>query len=99
MDTAWAQGLPVPAYEQLLRVSEMNKDRFKTYGLQAATNLAIYYVNIKKDKEKGIYYLNKGLEFDPNNESFKNNIAKLEKQSSAPARPGTGTKPKTSKGK
>lgn len=84
MDTSMTQGLAVPVYEQLLRVAKMDTTRFKNYGIQAATNLAIYYVNVKNDKEKGIYYLEQGLALDPNNASFKNNIEKLKRASSQP---------------
>ncbi len=83
IDSTMAEGLAIADYEQLLRVAEMDKVRMKDYGLEAVGNLAQYYVNVKADKEKGILYLKKGLEFDPENESFKNNIKVLEK----PAKP------------
>lgn len=91
MDTAMTQGLAMPAYEQLLRVAKMDTTRFKSYGIQAATNLAIYYVNVKNDKEKGIYYLEEGLALDPNNQSFKSNIEKLKKASGSQQRSSTSS--------
>ena len=90
IDSNMAQGLAMPDYEQLLRVAEMDKVRMKDYGLEAVGNLAQYHVNVKGDKEKGIYYLKKGLEFDPQNSSFQNNIKVLEKP--APAKKPANTK-------
>jgi hypothetical protein len=105
IDTSGAQGLAVPQYEKLLAVSEKDKVRNKAYGMEAAGNLANYYVNVKRDTEKGIFYLTKGLEFDPENNSFKGAIDKLKKsaggnkQSAAntPAKsaPASSTKVKT----
>ena len=74
IDTTMEQGLAMPDYEQLLRVAETDSVRFKSYGVEAAANLASYHVNVKKDKEKGVEYLTKALEFDPENETFKKNI-------------------------
>lgn len=81
LDSTSAQGLAIPQYEKLLSVSERDKARYKPYGMEAAGNLANYYVNVKGDREKGIYYLSKGLEFDPENTSFKGAIEKLKKPS------------------
>lgn len=92
LDAEMKDGLAIPQYEQLLSVSEKDKVRFKPYGMEAAGSLANYYVNIKGDREKGILYLKKGLEFDPENTSFKGAIEKLSKPSggkqsaSAPAK-------------
>ncbi len=95
IDSNMAAGTAMPQYEQLLRVAEMDKERYKVYGLEAVGNLAQYYVNVKGDKEKGIYYLNKGLEFDPENAAFKNNIAILSRpaasQKAAPKTPVKNT--------
>ncbi len=82
IDSTMEQGLAMPQFEQLLRVAETDKERYKAYGLEAVGNLAQYHVNVKKDKEKGVEYLQKGLEFDPENEAFKKNIKIL----SAPAK-------------
>ena len=70
-------------YEELLRVAEIDKVGRKAYGLEAVGNLAQYYVNVKADKEKGIYYLTKGLEFDPTNTGFKSNLDVLKRPASA----------------
>jgi hypothetical protein len=57
--------------------------------------MAMYYVNVKKDKEKGVEYLSKALEFDPENEGFKKNLQVLQRPTpqpkSAPAKKSTGT--------
>ena len=102
LDANMEQGLAIPSYEQLLTVSEKDKVRFKPYGMEAAGSLANYYVNIKSDREKGVYYLTKGLEFDPENATFKTAIDKLKKSpgaapksSAAPAQKATDTKVKT----
>jgi tetratricopeptide (TPR) repeat protein len=82
IDTTMKQGLAIPDYTQLLRAASLDKARLKSYGIEAAGQLANYYVNVKNDRQKGIEYLNKGLEFDPDNASFQNAIKKL----STPAR-------------
>jgi tetratricopeptide (TPR) repeat protein len=100
IDSTMEQGLAMPQYEQLLRVAETDKVRFKSYGSEASANLASYHVNVKKDKDRGITYLQKALEFDPENESFKKNIQILQKPTPQPksapaAKKPTATKPKT----
>lgn len=100
LDSTGAQGLAIPEYEKLLSVSEKDKVRFKPYGMEAAGSLANYYVNVKGDREKGVYYLGKGLEFDPENATFKGAIDKLKKPagkqpSQAQPKSGTGTKVKS----
>jgi hypothetical protein len=67
----WNKALAMPQYEQLLRVAETDKVRFKSYGTEASANLASYHVNVQKDKDKGVTYLQKALEFDPENETLK----------------------------
>ena len=102
LDAEMKDGLAIPQYEQLLSVSEKDKARYKPYGMEAAGSLANYYVNIKGDREKGILYLKKGLEFDPENTSFKGAIEKLSKSSggskqsaTAPAKGSSSTKVKS----
>jgi tetratricopeptide (TPR) repeat protein len=90
IDSTMEQGIAIPQYEQLLRVAETDKVRYKSYGLEAVGNLAQYYVNVKKDKDKGVTYLRKGLEFDPENTTFKRNIEILSKP--APTTKAAGNK-------
>jgi tetratricopeptide (TPR) repeat protein len=89
IDSTQQQGLAIPMYEKLLEVSEKDKARNKAYGVEAAANLATYYVNVKNDRDKGVYYLSKALEFDPENTAFKATIDKLK----APAKPTKPTAP------
>ncbi|HEV7621612.1 MAG TPA: tetratricopeptide repeat protein [Flavisolibacter sp.] len=103
IDTTMEQGLAVPAFEKSLQIAETDKVRYKSQGLQAASTLAAYYNNIKKDKESAIKYLQKGLAFDPGNANLQNFLKILQtpvKQApqKAPAKkPGnSGTKPKKS---
>jgi tetratricopeptide (TPR) repeat protein len=92
IDSTMEQGLAIPMFEKLLEVSEKDKERNKAYGVEAAANLASYYVNVKGDREKGIHYLSKALEFDPTNEAFKSNLDKLR----GSAKPAAAKKPTAS---
>jgi tetratricopeptide (TPR) repeat protein len=92
IDSTMEQGLAIPMFEKLLEVSEKDKERNKAYGVEAAANLASYYVNVKGDREKGILYLTKALEFDPSNEAFKSNLDKLR----GSAKPAAAKKPTAS---
>lgn len=92
IDSTMKDGLAMPQYEQLLRVAEMDKERLKPFGMEAVGNLAQYYVNVKQDREKGVFYLKKGLEFDPSNEAFKTYIERLTKTSPAKSKPNGAVK-------
>jgi Flp pilus assembly protein TadD len=81
IDTSMEQGLAVPAYKKLLEIASRDKERFKSQGVAAAGYLAGYYNNILSDKDSAIVYLQKGLEFDPANQSFIKNIEILQKSS------------------
>jgi len=69
IDTAMTEGLAVPAYEQILRVAEMDKTRdlYKANGAFAAGYLTAYYNNTKGDKPTALSYLQRGLALDPTN--------------------------------
>lgn len=97
IDTTMEQGLAMSEYEQLLRVSETDTARFNSYGTEAAVNLASYHVNVLKDKEKGITYLNKALEFDPGNEGFKKNLQILQQPAPQPKKAAAKRKPAAKK--
>lgn len=97
IDSTMSQGLAIPAYEKLLEVSEKDKVKNRATGVEASANLASYYVNVKGDKEKGILYLSKALEFDPNNEAFKRNLEILRRPAPA-AKPATPKKKPATKG-
>jgi tetratricopeptide (TPR) repeat protein len=91
IDTTMEEGRAVPAYKKLLNVASKDKERYKTQGISASGYLAGYYNNILSDRDSAIVYLEKGLEFDPGNEGFINNIKILKGQ---PANKNSGnTKP------
>ncbi|HEX6335242.1 MAG TPA: tetratricopeptide repeat protein, partial [Flavisolibacter sp.] len=102
IDSTMEQGLAIPQFEKALQVALTDKVRFRSQGLQSASTLAAYYNNIRKDKETAIGYLQKGLEFDPNNANLKNflNILQAPSRSSSPPKAGAkDTKVKTENGK
>jgi tetratricopeptide (TPR) repeat protein len=101
IDTTMKLGLAIPDYTELMRAASLDKPRLKSYGIEAAGMLANYYVNIKNDRQKGIEYLNKGLEFDPENAAFQNAIKKLSTpvRTAAPSRQSTSSKVKQEPGK
>lgn len=92
IDTSGALGLAVPEWEQQLRVAETNpsRDIYKTAGAYAATQLTVYYINVKKDREKGNSYLQRGLALNPEDETLKSIDSQLNKKS-----PTNQTPPKT----
>jgi tetratricopeptide (TPR) repeat protein len=100
IDTNMAQGLAVPAYEQMLRVAETDKTRdlYKSYGAQAAGYLAVYYNNIKADKATATTYVDRGLVIDPTNATLLNIQKALRAAATRPPaqRPG-GTSTNTPK--
>jgi tetratricopeptide (TPR) repeat protein len=96
LDSTMEQGLAIPAYEQLLRVAEKDKVRFKSYGVASALYLAGYTNNIKKDKDAAIAYLKRGLEFDPANASLQGILNQLSKAPSSAPKPTAPAKTKTS---
>jgi tetratricopeptide (TPR) repeat protein len=69
IDTAMTQGLAVSAYENILRVAELDKTRdlYKQNGAFAAGYLTAYYNNTKGDKATALSYVTRGLAIDPNN--------------------------------
>lgn len=97
MDTTMEQGLAIPAYEKLLEVAAIDKERFKLYGVEAAGYLGGYNNNIKKDKDAAIAYFKRGLEFDPENANLQRYISILSK-SPAPPSKKPETKIKSEKG-
>lgn len=69
VDTAMTQGLALPAYENILRIAEMDttRDLYKSNGAFAAGYLTAYYNNQVGDKAKALSYLQRGLAIDPGN--------------------------------
>lgn len=99
IDTTMEQGIAVPQFDKSLQIASTDKVRFKSQGLQAASTLAAYYNNVKKDKETAISYLQRGLEFDPANATLQNFLNILKSSSSKPAAPAKDTKVKTDNNK
>ncbi len=95
-DSTMSQGLAVPDFQKVLDIASKDTARFKSQGVQASGYLAGYYNNVKNDKATAIQYLQKGLTFDPQNESIKSSLDVLQKAASRPAaRSSSGTKTKT----
>jgi tetratricopeptide (TPR) repeat protein len=86
IDTAMTQGLAVPAYDQILRVAEMDKarDLYKSNGTFASGYLTAYYNNVKGDKATALSYLQRGLAIDPTNATLLAYQKALQQQSSKP---------------
>lgn len=97
IDSTMEQGLAIADYEKSLQIAETDKVRFKSQGLSAASTLAAYYNNVKKDRESAIKYLQKGLEFDPANAQLQNFLKALQTPAAAPRQqtPAKTTPPKT----
>jgi tetratricopeptide (TPR) repeat protein len=70
IDSTMSQGLAMPDWEQVLRVATTDPARYKTFGVQAAGNLATYYNNIKGDRATALSFIEKGLLIDPTNEQL-----------------------------
>ena len=93
IDTSGKLGLAVPQYEQVLRVSNADKARFASYGYEAATNLANYYVNEKGDRAKGAELLRQAIGFDPSKEAQLSGVIKRLEAPAPPARPAKPSAP------
>ena len=65
-------GLSVANFQKSLDIAMTDTVRFQTQGVKAASTLAVYYVNVKKDVATAKDYVEKGLKFDANNANLKN---------------------------
>lgn len=97
MDTAWESGLAAPAYEKLAEMAtKIDSVKYRSQILQSYSQLAAYYNNVKKDKEKAIENLRKILVIDPANADAQKFIDILTKpQKTTPPRQEAKPKPKT----
>lgn len=93
IDTSGKQGLAMPQYEQVLRVATANKDRFASYGYEAATNLANYYVNEKGDRARGADLLRQAVVFDPTKAASLQGVIDRLSKPAPPAPPARGSRP------
>ncbi|MFI5186584.1 MAG: tetratricopeptide repeat protein [Chitinophagales bacterium] len=80
----------IQEYQKTLDLAQSDKVKFKTQAVVSSKLLAGYYNNIKKDRDSAIIYLQKGLEFDPENASIKDLLDYLQKS----AKPVKNTKGK-----
>jgi tetratricopeptide (TPR) repeat protein len=81
----------VQEYAKTLALAQNKKEKFKNQAIEASKLLAGYYNNIKEDRDSAILYLQKGLEFDPENASIKDLIDYLQKTN----KPAKSTKDKS----
>jgi len=81
----------VKEYQSTLQLAQNNKDKFKNQAIEASKLLAGYYNNIKQNKDSAIFYLQKGLEFDPSNASILELIDYLKKASNKKTGKPTGS--------
>jgi Flp pilus assembly protein TadD len=79
MDTSQTLGLYAPDYEKTLEIALLDTVRYKPMGLNAASSLAIYSYNVKKDPAKALEYANKGLKFEYNNANLLNIVQIINK--------------------
>ncbi len=66
------QGISIANYQKVLDIALTDTLRYKTQGLKAASSLAIYYFNVKKDLPAAKQYAEKGLTFDATNANLQN---------------------------
>jgi tetratricopeptide (TPR) repeat protein len=78
-DSAMSQGLAVDAYIKLAQFARSIPDsnKYKTQVVGAYFYLASYYNDVKKDKQKAIYYMQEALEVDPTNTGAQNVLKML----------------------
>ena len=79
----------VNGFRKTLDIAVTNKDKFKNQAVASSQFLAAIYNNTKKDRDSAIYFLQKGLEFDPANPALTGFLKELQKPAGKPAK-GTG---------
>lgn len=101
-DSVGSQGIAVDAYVKLAQVCHgldstakaagtTDSVKYRKYEIDAYSQLAGYYNNIKKDKEAAIFWLKKILEVDPTNTDAPKFIEILSRPARQPAaRPAAG---------
>ncbi|WP_276480111.1 tetratricopeptide repeat protein [Paraflavitalea pollutisoli] len=96
-DSTNSQGLAVDAYKLLRdKATQLDSVKFKSQIVNADIWLAIWYHDVKKEKQTALDYVNHVLSIDPANASalqMKPIMEKSLKQGSAPAQPATKPKP------
>jgi tetratricopeptide (TPR) repeat protein len=105
-DSVGSQGLAVEANNKLAEVGRRldstakaanspDSIKYKVQVVNAYSQLAGYYNNIKKDRDNAMLYLHKILEVDPNNPDAQRFISILEKAAQRQQQHAAGAKPKT----
>jgi tetratricopeptide (TPR) repeat protein len=87
----------ISGFKRTLEIAANNKVKFKTQAVASSQFLAAIYNNTKKNKDSAVYFLTKGLEFDPENPSLKDFLNQLQKPAGKPTKP-TGNTPGKSAG-
>jgi tetratricopeptide (TPR) repeat protein len=87
----------VNGFRKTLDIAANNKEKFKNQAIASSQFLAAIYNNTKKNRDSAIYFLQKGLEFDPANTTLTDFLKELQKPvgkpKSAPGKPTGSTKP------
>jgi tetratricopeptide (TPR) repeat protein len=78
----------VSGFKKTLDIAANNKEKFKNQAVASSQFLAAIYNNTKGDRDSAIYFVQKGLEFDPTNQSLQDFLKELQK--SPPKRKSTG---------
>jgi Flp pilus assembly protein TadD len=84
----------IAGFRKTLELAANNRDKYKAQAIASSSFLAAIYNNTKKDKDSAVYYLDRGLEFDPSNASllsFKDQLTKAPPK--PPVKQTTPTKP------
>ena len=86
----------VKGFRKTLDIAVTNKEKFKNQAVASSQFLAAIYNNTKKNRDSAIYFLQKGLEFDPANTTLTDFLKELQKPAGKPAK---GSPAKGSPGK
>jgi len=82
----------VSGFKKTLAIAVSNKEKFKNQAVASSQFLAAIYNNTKKNRDSAIYFLQRGLEFDPANTTLADFLKELQKPAGKPAK-GTPGKP------
>jgi tetratricopeptide (TPR) repeat protein len=83
----------VNGFRKTLDIAASNKEKFKNQAVASSQFLAAIYNNTKKDKDSAVYFLQKGLEFDPTNTTLADFLKELQKPAGKPSKGNSGGKP------
>jgi tetratricopeptide (TPR) repeat protein len=83
----------VNGFRKTLDIAANNKEKFKNQAVASSQFLAAIYNNTKKNRDSAIYFLQKGLEFDPANTTLADFLKELQKPAGKPAKGTSGGKP------